>query len=378
MNTKTPTYKSHLSQAMKACVENGQRLHQDAEWLGSDRSATAVALCILAQEEFAKPFLLHLVFEGIIPWSDKVRESLRNHKHKQLIGLIMEWLSPSDDAYSARIAMEPGTATIPLHVVDAVMLYVEKVLPLAHVFYPSAAIDPIAKNVADGDRDKAKQDALYVRLSQDGNVLSVPSPVAPETVEAELERTKRLSYLVDPLREGALGPVLDFDLLVETMSFLLLDKSHRPFLLLGESKFGGPATSSTGTTWLHSIEIRIENISDEQATGVSGYASVLLDKEAVRPSFFCKEFTVDPHTAQLWTLFVSEETYACAISPSHELNLYIHFEYHGTRDSKYEARMWSTYDPSNGTFRETFTDLQESLVDGSQSLETRWTRPSRR
>ena len=379
MNTKTPTYKSHLSQAMKACVENGQRLHQDAEWLGSDRSATAVALCILAQEEFAKAFLLHLVFEGIIPWSDKVRESLRNHKHKQLIGLIMEWLSPSDDAYSARIAMEPGTATIPLHVVDAVMLYVEKVLPLAHVFYPSAAIDPIAKNVADGDRDKAKQDALYVRLSQDGNVLSVPSPVAPETVEAELERTKRLSYLVDPLREGALGPVLDFDLLVETMSFLLLDKSNRPFLLLGESKFGGPVTSSTGTTWLHSIEIRIENISDEQATHVTGYASVSLDKEQVKPSFFCKEFTVAPHTTYLWTLSVSEGTYVSALSPSHGLNLYIDFEYHGLLpDRKYHASIWSTYDSSTGTFRETFTDLQESLVDGSQSLETRWTRPSRR
>ncbi|HUT84196.1 MAG TPA: AbiV family abortive infection protein, partial [Thermodesulfobacteriota bacterium] len=57
-------HRSRLSQAMNACVENGQRLHQDAEWLGSDRSATAVALCILAQEEFAKAFLLNLVCEG--------------------------------------------------------------------------------------------------------------------------------------------------------------------------------------------------------------------------------------------------------------------------------------------------------------------------
>jgi hypothetical protein len=55
-------HKSRLSHAMSACVENGQRLHQDAEWLGTDRSATAVALCILAQEEFAKAFLLHLVW----------------------------------------------------------------------------------------------------------------------------------------------------------------------------------------------------------------------------------------------------------------------------------------------------------------------------
>ena len=104
MKTKTEMHKSHLSRAMSACVRNGQRLHEDAEWLGSDRSATAIALCILAQEEFAKAFLLHLVCEGIIPWTAKVRESLRNHKHKQLVGLIMEWLSPSDDEFSARIA----------------------------------------------------------------------------------------------------------------------------------------------------------------------------------------------------------------------------------------------------------------------------------
>jgi AbiV family abortive infection protein len=371
-------HKSRLSQAMRACVENGQRLHQDAERLGLDnRSATAVALCILAQEEFAKAFLLHLVCEGIIPWTAKVRESLRNHKHKQIIGLIMEWLSSSNDIFGARMNIPPGTATIPLHVADAVKLYVKKVLPQGHIYYPSAAIDPIAKNVAAGDRDKAKQDSLYVRLSEDGNVISVPSSVTAETVEAELERTKRLSDLVDPLREGALGPVLDYDLLVETMRFLLLDKRNRPFLLLGESKFGGPATSPTGTTWLHSIEVLIENVSDEQASHVNGYASLSLDKEPVKPSFFCEEFVVDPHTTDLWTLSVSEETYASALSPSREFNLYIHFEYHGLLpDRKYHASIWSTYDPSGGAFRETFADLQESMIDGSQSFETKWRRPT--
>ena len=278
-------HQSRLSQAMSACVENGQRLHHDAERLGSHGSATAVALCILAQEEFAKAFLLHLVCEGIIPWTEKVRKSFKNHKHKQLVGLIMEWLSPSDDAFNARIAMGPGERTLPAHVADAMKLYVEKVLPQGHISCPPIASNPIAKNVADGDRDKTKQDALYVRLSKDGEVISVPSPVTPEIVEAELERTNRLSDVVSPLREGPLGPVLDYDLLVETMGFLLLDKRNRPFLLLEESKFGGSATSPTGTTWLHSIAVLIENISDEQATRVSGHATVFLDNEVVRPSF---------------------------------------------------------------------------------------------
>jgi hypothetical protein len=43
-------------------------------------------------------------------------------------------------------------------------LYVEKVLPQGHISYLPAPIDPIPKSVAAGDRDKIRQDALYVRL----------------------------------------------------------------------------------------------------------------------------------------------------------------------------------------------------------------------
>lgn len=375
----TDSHKTRLRQAMKACVENGQRLHQDAEWLRlDDRSATAIALCILAQEEFAKAFLLHLVCEGTIPWTAKVRESLRNHRHKQLIGLIMDWLNPSDDVHSARIAMGPTIATIPPHIADAVAHYVEKVLQQGYVSYSSAAIDPIAKSVAGGDRDKAKQDSLYVGLSEDGDVISVPSSVNIDAVEAELERTKRLSDLVDPLRGGGLGPVLDYDLLLETLRFLLLDKRNRPFLLLGDLKLGGPVTSSKGTKWSHSVQVRIENISDDRAMRVSGHAAVFMDQAIVKPSFLFSEFTLDPYTAAAWSLFLSEETHACAMSTSHKMDLYIRLEYYGTlSDGKYQASLWSTYDPAATIFRETFTDVQDSPT-GSQSIETRWTRPSRR
>lgn len=366
--------KSHVSHAMSACVENGQRLHQDAEWLGTDRSATAVALCILAQEEFAKAFLLHLACEGIIPWTAKVRESLRNHRHKQLMGFIMEWLSPSDDEFSARIGRGIGDSTLPAHVADAMKLYVEKVQPQGHITCPPAASDPIAKSIAGGDRDKIKQDALYVRLSEDGDVISVPTQVTPEMIEAELDRTKRLSDLVRPLREGTLGPVLDYNLLLEAMRFLLLDKRKRPFLILKEPKLGGPGPSHTGTTWPHSITVLIENISDEQATLVNGHAAVFLDKNAVRPSFLFNQFSVDPHAANLCTFYVSEETHACGTSPSHTLFLYINLEYHGvTSDRKYHVRMWSTYDPTVGTFRETLTDSQES-VNGGLRHEESWRR----
>lgn len=349
--------KNRLSRAMSACVENGQRLHQDAEWLGTDRSATMVALCILAQEEFAKAFLLHMVCEGIVPWTAKVRESLRNHKNKQLMGLIMEWLSPSDDEFFARTKRKPGDSILPAYASDAMKLYVEKVQPQGHISCPPVASNPMAKSIANGDRDKEKQDSLYVSLSEDGDVLSVPAQITVETVNTELDRTKRLSDLVNPLQGGTLlGPVLDYHLMVEELNFLFLDKRHRPFLLLRGSAFDGPTSMQTGTTWTHSISITIENISHKQATRINGNATLFIDKEVVRPLFSFDQFTVNPFEENRYLLAVSEETYARATSPSHALDLYVNLEYHGiTAQPKYRLQAWIIYDPGTGKFRERLT-----------------------
>ncbi len=377
MNTDSSMSKDSLSFAMRACVENGQRLCEDADWLGSDHSATAVVLCILAQEEFAKAFMLYLVSEGIIPWNTKVRESLRSHKHKQLIGIIMEWLSPTDDDFITRGTMRSWENPLPVPVADAVKLYVEKVLPQGHISCPPTASDPVAISVANGDRDKTKQDAIYVRLSEDGEVLSVPSEVTPVMLEEELARTKRLSDLVGPLREGALGPVFDYDLLIETMSFLLLDKRNRPFLIVKESEFGGPVTSSSGSIWPHSIAVLIENITDEQATCTSGHATLFLDNEVVKPFFFFNQFTIESYVTNRFTFFLSEETYASGTSPSHKLALHIKLEYHGhLSDHKYHARLWSTYDPTTEHFKESFSDLQVLMSSESlEEMETKFRRP---
>jgi len=377
MNTDSGMNNGRLSFAMKACVENGQRLYDDADWLGPDHSASAVALCILPQEEFAKAFMLFLVSEGIIPWTTKVRESLRNHKYKQLIGIIMEWLSPSDDDFIARGAKRSWEDPLPVPVADAVKLYIEKVLQQGHISCPPAASDPVASSVANGDRDKTKQDALYVRLSEDGEVLSVPAEVTPAMVEAELDRTRRISDLVRPLREGELGPVLDYELFVETMNFLLLDKRNRPFLIVKESEFGGPVTSSGGSLWPHSIVVLIENITGEQATCTSGHATLFLDNEVVKPSFFFNQFSIEPHLANRCTVFISEETYTTGTSPSHKLALYIKLEYHGHHsEHKYYARLWCTYDTTTSRFKESFLDLQVSLSgESSEETETKFRTP---
>lgn len=375
--------KNRLLQAMSACVENGERLHEDAKCLvEAERETTAVALCILAQEEYAKAFLLHLVREGILPWTAKVRASLRNHKPKHLVGLIMEWLRPPDDEFFAWLkggmGLEDSSKILPEYVADAMKLYIEDVVPQGYISCLPSTSDPIARNVAAGQRDKTKQDAFYVRISKDGGVVSVPTPVRHEKVEVELETTERLSDLVSPLRNGALSLVRDFDLLVETMRFLLLEKRNRPFLLLKDSKFDGPVDSSNGTSWLHSITVLIENISGEQAVVISGHTGVFLDEELVEPLFRrFDQFTVLPYTTMLCSFGVDKETFECGTSPSRKLSLFVDLKYRGiSSDRKYHVHIWSYYDPSAGNFKETLRDAHESMIGESQSpLETTiWSR----
>lgn len=361
MKTAPNKHKNSLSQAMSACVESGNQLLEDAEWLGTERPAS-VALCILAQEEFAKAFLLYMICEGIVPWTPKVRKSLRNHKHKHLLGVIMDWLSPSDDEFFDRIERKPEHVTLPAHVTDAMKIFVEDTQPHGHITYPPAPSDPVAKGIVQGDRDRRKQDSLYVQMSEDGDVISVPTQVKPEIAEVELDRTKRLGDLVKPLRKGSLGPDLNYRLVAEAMSFLLLDKRNRPFLVLKHSEFAGQTVAPTGITWPYSITILIENISDEPVTVVSGHAALFLDKEAVRPSFLFNQFEVDPYATNICTFFVSEETYTQGTSDLHEFNLYVNLEYQGLiLERKYCTRLWSTYDPTNETFVETLTDSSKLL-----------------
>ena len=61
-----------------------------------DRFSTALALSILAQEEFAKAFLLQLVMDEALPWLPEVRRSIARHQCKHLLAIVMEWLPPFD------------------------------------------------------------------------------------------------------------------------------------------------------------------------------------------------------------------------------------------------------------------------------------------
>ena len=83
-------------------LENGDRLAKDGEYLWEmDRFPSAFALCILAQEEYAKAFLLHFVHAEAIPWTADIRRIMRDHTSKQLLVMIMDFLNPDVEDFPA-------------------------------------------------------------------------------------------------------------------------------------------------------------------------------------------------------------------------------------------------------------------------------------
>jgi AbiV family abortive infection protein len=86
-----------FSRTSSACYENGKKLLEDAKLLFEwDRFSTALALSILAQEEFAKTFLLTLVEDDALPWLQEIQQSMAKHRCKHLLAIVMEWLPPFD------------------------------------------------------------------------------------------------------------------------------------------------------------------------------------------------------------------------------------------------------------------------------------------
>src|SRR6266478_5000473 len=90
--------------AIKACTINGKGLLEDAELLQDfERYGTALALTILAEEEFAKAFLLYLLQDKAIPSTPEVWRALRDHHCKHLLTIFMEYLHCDAEQFSVRL-----------------------------------------------------------------------------------------------------------------------------------------------------------------------------------------------------------------------------------------------------------------------------------
>ena len=192
--------KRRLATAIRACVENGERLLDDAHMLEFQTPpASKLALSLIAQEEFAKAFLLFLVREEVVPWNLNILRALSDHACKQLVGMIIEYVQPhweTMEELEAFIGREVQLGDrFPPEIASALnILRFEKIGRWESrnwAWGEPPQYDPTAAHVAEGRRDRIKQDALYVRLSGELHLVSTPLGTPSEQADVEFSRAGR-------------------------------------------------------------------------------------------------------------------------------------------------------------------------------------------
>ena len=221
--------KVKLKDAIVASIENGDRLVEDAQTLLElERFPTTYALAVLAQEEYAKALLLGLVEAGAIPWSNDVQRALRDHVCKQLVSVILDYLSPDTDEFLRRYDLSKigeEKPVFPSDVLDAINVICHERIPRKRDrWWIDPSDRPLATTVdaiADGRLESRKQDATYVRLGKTAQVVSRPSQVSPILSKAEVERSERIGRQLRPYdRAPGLPSDLDTEKLVALFRLL--------------------------------------------------------------------------------------------------------------------------------------------------------------
>jgi len=218
-----------LQESIGAALHNARRLLEDADYLRfAEPPATAYYLALIAQEECAKAFLLALARRRIVPWDQHILRATRDHACKQLTCVVMEYVTPELDEFLERcdaIHIHDLPA-LPRRVADAMnILRHEKIgrwVSRSWFWAEEPEYDSGALRIAEGRHDARKQDALYVRLSSDASLASVPS-VAVLELDAEIERAARFAGLVDRLLEDEAYPGLDWDMIEAALRALFTD-----------------------------------------------------------------------------------------------------------------------------------------------------------
>lgn len=202
--------KTPYQSAIRACVLNGRRLLADADLVhGWDHHGTAYALAVLAQEEFAKAFLLFLVQDSAIPWTKEVRWAVRDHKCKHLLSMLMDYLAARGENWLEEFkagtkAAEP--IQLPTETLAVINLFRhEKIGRMEDRDWDVLEPNDYSRNarsVAEGSVDRAKQSAIYVNVGGNGEVISTPDAVTPSQAAHELERCRRVEELASDIESG--------------------------------------------------------------------------------------------------------------------------------------------------------------------------------
>lgn len=221
--------KQILDASVAACIANGERLLDDACHLEFVKPPSSrVVLAMIAQEEFAKALLLILVRDGVIPWTSYLLRAMNNHACKHLVGIVIEyvepeWESPDDITRIVREEVERGPL-LPAAVSSAMNILRHEKIRRWEANNWTWAEDPdydrAVERVADGARDRIKQDALYVRLGRDGSVASTPASVTEADAEVEVSRARRFLSMVRQANAGRAWPLQTYEKVVEGFRIL--------------------------------------------------------------------------------------------------------------------------------------------------------------
>jgi AbiV family abortive infection protein len=208
MSSDAGQARNNLDKTVRACIDNAWRLHAETYDLEfRSPSATRYFLLVIAQEEAAKAFLLYLIKEGTVPLTSAVRRAINDHACKHLVGMIMEYMIMYWEGMEELKAIidrdfKLGNS-LPSDVRSALeILRYEKIgrwTANNWLWADDPAYDRKALKIADGSRDRRKQDALYVRIGSTGQLASTPAIITDVEVSTELERTGRYLNFAEAL-----------------------------------------------------------------------------------------------------------------------------------------------------------------------------------
>lgn len=203
----------------KQCCQNSRRLLNEAELFEFEKYlATRYYLSMVAQEETAKAFLLYLVSVKALPWTSFLLRATRDHQCKQLVGIILDYISPDTEEFLRRLdTWRPAEKRPPLpaRVADAMNLLRHEKLRRWEsgpwCWEEDPEYDKTALRVAEGQRDREKQRALYVELGRNGEIAATPEQVLEKQANDEYERARRFETCVRSLVERDLNAAWDYE-----------------------------------------------------------------------------------------------------------------------------------------------------------------------
>jgi hypothetical protein len=83
-----------VTASIEGVHRHGERLLDDAMQVEFQKPpCTKLVLSMIAQEEFAKAFILYLVRSDVVPWNGYLLRAMNDHVCKQLMGVVIVYRS---------------------------------------------------------------------------------------------------------------------------------------------------------------------------------------------------------------------------------------------------------------------------------------------